>query len=167
MLRGVPLPLSFLPSDFNAAERSSGSSSFDFPQRSISSVSVLSLPDTHTSCSSPPPSPPAFVASYTHLLLLLTARVPNEALWECSLASSLKIDLFTLCCFGEAAGTDRLPRAPYGLATPAFLQQRRRQKCTQKGKPSCTYVFKFVKLVCAFAHTSFGRNEHMWAQSYP
>ncbi len=69
------------------------------PGDPFSSVSVLSLPDTYTSCSSPPPPPPAFVASSSHLLLLLTARVPNEAPWECSLAPSLKIDLFAFCCF--------------------------------------------------------------------
>lgn len=68
------------------------------PKDPFSSVSVLSPPDTYTSCSSPPSTPPVYVASSSHLLLLI-ARVPNEAPWECSLAPSLKIDLFSFCCF--------------------------------------------------------------------
>ncbi len=131
------------------------------PRDPFFSVSVLSLPDTYTSCSSPPPPPPAFVASSSHLLL--TARVPNEAPWECSLAPSLKIDLFAFCCFRGAAGTDCLPHIPYGLAAPAFMHRKHAHKHTRTHTHTHTHrqasdhalaflTHVFFKLVCTRTH---------------
>lgn len=104
-----------------AAERS-GCSSFDYPQRSI----FLCLCSLHCQI----PIHPVLAVLHCHLPSSPLPRtssssltVPNEAPWECSLAPSLKIDLLALCCFGGAAGTDCLPLVPYGLATPAFMQQ--------------------------------------------
>lgn len=132
----------------------------------------LSLPDTYTSCSSPPP-PPAFTATSSHLLRLLTARFPNEAPWEWSLAPSLKIDLFAFCCCWGAAGTDCLLRAPYGLAAPAFVQHTLAHthimKNAQASRQSRTLWRRFFfKLVCTPAQLSmrgFRKEEHMRAHT--
>lgn len=103
------------------------------PEIHFPHFSVRSLPDTYTSCPSPPPSPPAFVASSSHLLLL-AARVPNEALWECSLAPSPKIDLFAFCCFWGAAGTDCLPHRTIWPGPPRHSHTREREKKKKKKK---------------------------------
>lgn len=132
------------------------------PRDPFPSVSVLSLADTYTSCSSPPPPPPVFDASSSHLLLLLTARVPNEAPWECSLAPSLKIDLFAFCCFWGAAGTDCLLCVPYGLAAPAFMQQTHTQTNTKTHSQASDHTLAFLmhmllKLTCTLLHALMER----------
>lgn len=152
MLRGVLLPLSSCyPLPISQCSRNKKwmliiwlSPEIHFP------LSLFPLlPDTHTSCSNPPPLPPAFIASSSHLLLFAD-RVPNEAPWECSLAPSLKIGLLALCCFGGAAGRDCLPFVPYGQATPALMQQTHSDHA----------LTLFFKLVCTVMPLISG-DEHM------
>lgn len=88
------------------------------PRDPFPRASVLSLLDTYTSCSSPPPLPPAFSASSLHHLL--PVRVPNEAQWECSPASSPKTS--SLPSIPKELGwLGSLFLVPCGLAAPALM----------------------------------------------
>lgn len=91
---------------------------------------LLSLPAyTYTCCCSPPPLPPAFAASSFHQHL--PVRVPNEAQWECSLASSLQAS--SLHGIPKELGwLGSLFLVPCGLAAPALMHHshKRANVCT-------------------------------------
>lgn len=79
---------------------------------------------TYTSCCIPAPLPPAFAASSFHQLL--PVRVPNEAQWECSPASSLQTCPLSgipteFGCLGS------LFLVPCGLAAPALMHHSHRR----------------------------------------